>query len=178
MMRLVFACLIAGAIFTAQPAFAQAPQAAANAAPAAKLIQKFDNWQVFLHEGQGEKICFAAAQPKTMEPKAAKRGPVFLYLTTWAKDNIRNEISVKLGYAIKANSSPVIAIGKDQFELYPKDDKAFMRDPGEERKLLDAMKKGATLTVKGVSARGTATTDQYSLAGLSAAMQQMASSCP
>jgi invasion protein IalB len=177
MTRLVSACLAAAFICTAAPAFAQTPPAAAPA-PAAKLVQKFDNWQVFVHEGPGDKICFAAAQPKSMEPKAAKRGPVFFYLTTWAKDNVRNEISVKIGYAMKLDTSPVITIGKDQFELYPKDDKAFMRDPGEERKLLDAMKKGTTLTVKGVSARGTATTDQYSLGGLSAALSQLATSCP
>lgn len=176
-MRLVSACLTAASICAATSVFAQTAPAA-NTAVAAKLVQKFDDWQVFIHEGPGEKICFAASQPKSMEPKAAKRGPVFFYLTTWAKDNIRNEISVKIGYAFKTDTSPVIIIGKDQFELYPKDDKAFMRDPGEERKLLDAMKKGTTLTVKGVSARGTATTDQYSLSGLSAALSQLATSCP
>jgi invasion protein IalB len=176
-MRLVSACLTTALLCLGTPSFAQSPMAA-NPAPGAKLVQKFDNWQVYVHEGQGEKICFAVSQPKAFEPKTAKRGPVFFYLTTWAKDNVRNEISVKIGYPMKADTSPVITIGKDQFELYPKDDKAFMRDPGEERKLLDAMKKGTTLTIKGVSARGTATTDHYSLAGLTAALTQLAASCP
>jgi invasion protein IalB len=176
-MRLVSAYLTIALLCLGTPALAQAPTAA-NPALAAKLVQKFDNWQVYMYDGQGEKMCFAVSQPKVMEPKAAKRGPVFLYLTTWAKDNVRNEISVKIGYSMKTDTSPVISIGKDQFELYPKDDKAFMRDPGDERKLLDAMKKGTTLTVKAVSARGTATSDQYSLAGLTAALAQLAASCP
>lgn len=174
MMRLVSACLTAGVIFAAVPTSAQTAQTPQTA----KLLQKFENWQVFLHESGGDKVCFAAAQPKAMEPKTAKRDPVFFYLTTWAKDGVRNEISVKLGYTLKVDSKPVIAIGTEKFELYPKGDKAFMRDPGEERKLLDAMKKGSNLTVSGLSSRGTATSDQYSLTGLSAALTHMGTACP
>jgi hypothetical protein len=173
-MRLVSACLTAGVIFTSISALAQPTQTVQTA----KLLQKFENWQVFLHETPAEKVCFAATQPASMEPKTAKRDPVFFYLTTWAKDGIRNEISVKVGYPQKPDSTPMIIIGTEQFALYPKGDKAFLHDPAQERKLLDAMKKGTTLTVKGTSARGTVTTDQYSLAGLSAALTQLGTACP
>lgn len=166
-MHLASACLAAGLILAASPAYAQT----------AKLLQKYDDWQVFLHETKDEKVCFAASAPKDMEPKTAKRGPVFFYLTTWQKDGVRNEVSVKVGYSIKPDSSPVVVIGTDEFQLYPKDDKAFMRDPGDERKLVDAMRKSANMTVKGTSARGTNTTDQYSLKGLSAALKQLETAC-
>lgn len=166
-MHLALAALAAGLIFAGAPAMAQT----------AKLLQKFDDWQVFLHETKDEKVCFAAAAPKDMEPKTAKRGSVFFYLTTWQKDGVRNEVSVKVGYSLKADSIPVVAIGPDEFQLYPKDDKAFMRDPAEERRLLDIMRKGQTLTVKGTSSRGTSTTDQYSLKGLGAALKQVETTC-
>ena len=166
-MHLASACIATALILVGAPAFAQT----------AKLLQKFDDWQVFLHETKDEKVCFAAAAPKDMEPKTAKRGPVFFYLTTWAKDGVRNEVSVKVGYAIKPDSTPVVAIGTDEYQLYAKDDKAFMRDPAEERRLLDSMRKGQTLTVKGVSLRGTNTTDQYSLKGLASALKQVETSC-
>jgi invasion protein IalB len=166
-MRLASACLAAGLILAASPAFAQT----------AKPLQKFDDWQVYLHETKDEKVCFAASAPSSMEPKAAKRGSVYFYLTTWQKDGVRNEVSVKLGYTLKADAVPTVAVGTEEFQLYPKDDKAFMRDPGEERKLVEAMRKGATVTVKGTSARGTNTTDQYSLKGLGAALKQIETSC-
>jgi invasion protein IalB len=166
-MHLASACLAAGLILAGTPAFAQT----------AKLLQKYDDWQVFLHETKDEKVCFAASAPKEMEPKAAKRGAVFFYLTTWQKDGVRNEVSVKVGYSFKPDSTPTVAIGTDEFQLYPKEDKAFMRDPAEERKLLDAMRKAPSLTVKGTSARGTNTTDSYSLKGLSAALKQMETAC-
>lgn len=166
-MHLASAILAAGLIFAGAPSMAQT----------AKLLQKFDDWQVFLHETKEEKVCFAAAAPKDMEPKSAKRGSVFFYLTTWQKDGVRNEVSVKVGYALKTDSTPVVAVGTDEFQLYPKDDKAFMRDPAEERRLLDSMRKGQTLTVKGTSSRGTSTTDQYSLKGLAAALKQVETTC-
>jgi invasion protein IalB len=166
-MHLASACLAAGLILAGTPAFAQT----------AKLLQKYDDWQVFLHETKDEKVCFAASAPKEMKPDTAKRGAVYFYLTTWQKDGVRNEISVKVGYSIKPDSSPTVAVGDTEFQLYPKDDKAFMRDPGDERKLLDAMRKNANMTVKGTSARGTNTTDQYSLKGLSNALKQLETAC-
>ena len=137
-MRSVVMGLVAGMLLAVSPACAQN----------AKLVQTFENWQVFVHEAQGDKVCFAASQPKNMEPKTAKRGPVYFYLTTWAKDGVRNEVSVKLGYPLKPDGDTTIVIGSTEFKLFPKDDKGFMKDPAEERKLLDAMKKGTTLTVK------------------------------
>jgi hypothetical protein len=167
-MRLASVCLAVGLALAASPACAQN----------AKLVQTFENWQVFVHDAPGDKVCFAAAQPKSMEPKTAKRGPVYLYLTTWQKDGVRNEVSVKLGYPIKPDAKTSMVVGTLEFELYPKDDKGFLKDPAEERKLLDAMKKATTVTVKGVSGRGTATVDQYELAGIGAALTELASVCP
>ena len=167
-MRLASACLAAGLICAASPAFPQT----------AKLLKTFDDWQVFVHEANNEKVCFAASAPKEMSPKGVNRGSVFLYLTTWQKDGVRNELSVKVGYTLKSDSTPTISVGSDDFQLYPKDDKAFMRDPADERKLVDAMRKGSSLTIKGVSTRGTATEDKYSLIGLSAALEQVGQACP
>ncbi len=167
-MRLASACMAAGLICAAPSAYAQT----------AKLLKTFDDWQVFIHEAKDEKVCFAASAPKEMAPKGVNRGSVFLYLTTWAKDGVRNEFSVKVGYTLKPESTPVVAVGSDQFQLYPKDDKAFMRDPAEERKLIETMRKGSDLSVKGVSSRGTETTDKYSLKGLGAALSHVETSCP
>lgn len=167
-MRLASACLAAGLTFAATPAFAQT----------AKLLKTFDDWQVFVHEANNEKVCFAASAPKETLPKGVNRGSIFLYLTTWQKDGVRNELSVKVGYTLKADSTPTVSVGAEEFQLYPKDDKAFMRDPAEERKLVDAMRKGANLKMKGVSTRGTNTEDTYSLNGLTAALEHVAQACP
>jgi hypothetical protein len=167
-MRRASVCLAAIMLCIASPAFAQT----------AKLLKTFDDWQVFVHEANNEKVCFAATAPKESTPKGATRGSIFLYLTTWQKDGVKNEVSVKIGYTFKPESTPTVAIGSQKFDLYPKDDKAFMRDPGDERKLVDAMRKGSSLEVTGVSARGTSTEDKYSLRGLSAALKHVEDNCP
>lgn len=167
-MRLASACLAAGLMCAVSPVHAQT----------AKLLKTFDDWQVFVHEADSEKVCFAASAPKELLPKGVNRGSVFLYLTTWQKDGVRNELSVKLGYTLKPESTPLAAVGTEEFQLYPKDDKAFMRDPAEERKLLEAMRKGADMLVKGLSARGTNTEDKYSLRGLTAALNHVETACP
>jgi hypothetical protein len=167
-MRLASACIAAGLLIAASPAFSQT----------AKLLKTFNDWQVFVHEANDEKVCFAASAPKDISPKGVNRGSIFLYLTTWQKDGVKNELSVKVGYTFKPESTPTVAVGSDQFELYPKDDKAFMRDPAEERKLVDAMRAGSTMTVKGESSRGTNTVDKYSLIGLTAALNHVAEVCP
>lgn len=167
-MRLASACIAAGLLIAASPAFAQT----------AKLLKTFRDWQVFVHEANDEKVCFAASAPKSTSPRGVNRGSIFLYLTTWQKDGVKNELSVKVGYTFKPESTPIVAVGSDSFQLYPKDDKAFMRDPAEERKLVDAMRKGSTLTIKGESSRGTSTEDKYSLFGLTAALNHVEQVCP
>lgn len=167
-MRLATACLAAGLICAAMPASAQT----------AKLLKTFNDWQVFVHEANSEKVCFAASAPTSSTPKGVNRGSIFLYLTTWQKDKVRNEVSVKVGYTLQPDSAPVVVIGSQEYELYPKDDKAFMRDPDEEQKLVTAMRAGSNLTMKGVSSRGTNTEDSYSLIGLTAALNEVEKECP
>jgi len=167
-MRLASACLAVIFLCATSPANAQT----------AKLVKTFDDWQVFVHEADEEKVCFAASAPTDMSPKGVNRGSVFLYLTTWQKDGVKNEVSVKVGYTFEEDSTPTVSVGSQSWDLYPKDDKAFMRDPAEERKLVDAMKAGATLTMKGLSNRGTDTEDEYSLIGLTASLNHVEQICP
>lgn len=171
----------------ATPATPQVKKPAPGAAPAtaatpaetkARLLEKIKDWTIFIHEGQGGRICFAASVPSDMQPKAAKRTPVIFYLTTWQKDGIRNEVSVKQGYSLKANTPATVTVGKQDFKLTPEDDKAFVKEPADERKLITAMSGGGSMVVKAVSAKGTATVDQYSLAGLPEAIQKIQEACP
>lgn len=166
-MRIASAIFAAAVVLAASPAYAQT----------AKLLDTFRDWQVFVHEANDEKVCFAASPPQQKQPAGVNRGSVFLYLTTWKKDDVSNEVSIKVGYTFKPESVPVVTVGSETFELYAKDDKAFMRDPAEERKLIDAMRRGSSLTMTGLSSRGTKTEDTYSLYGLTAALGQVEKAC-
>ncbi len=158
------------------------PPAAKKPAPAvlevkAKLLERIGDWAIHVYEGADGRVCFAASAPTDMKPKTAKRTHVIFYVTTWQKEGIQNEVSVRQGYALKANSAAVTAGGQD-FLLSTEEDKAYPKTPADEQKLLAAMAAGGPITVKATSAKGTVTTDQYSAEGLTRAVQKMKEACP
>lgn len=150
----------------------------AVAAQGANRLGAFGDWTVNATPDAASKTCFAASQPTQKEPAGANRAPVVLYISAWPKDGVKSEISVKLGYRIKGGSDVTVIVGTATYSLFPKDDRAFVADATQELKLLDEMKKGAKMVVQATSERGTATTDTYSLAGLTQAMKSLAEACP
>lgn len=155
-----------------------APGAAQTAEPGSVRTGTFGDW--FVHENAGDepKICFAASQPKSKEPAGANRSRIVLYVSAWPKEGVKSEVSIKLGYPIKPDSPVAVTVGDAEFELFPDQDRAYVADATEELKLVEAMKKGSTLVVKATSARGTLTTDTYSLLGLGRALEAVAVACP
>jgi hypothetical protein len=142
-----------------------------------KSIGTFSSWTAFTHGEAASLLCFATAQPTKQEPTNAKRNPAFIYVSSWPKDGVKAEVSVRIGYAVRKDSDVTVAVGTSSFKLFGSGDRAYVADATEELKLLEAMRKGSTLVVRGTSERGTATTDTYSLAGISQALQAVATSC-
>jgi invasion protein IalB len=152
----------------------------ADAAPAqtVDLVSTEGSWSLYADKATPKHVCFIAAQPQSAEPKGANRGPIYFYISAWPKDGIKTEPSIKVGYAIAAGKDMTVTIGADTFKLFPKGDRAFVSDPTEELKLIEAMKVGETAVVQATSARGTSTTDTYALTGIAGALQKLAETCP
>jgi hypothetical protein len=149
----------------------------AGMAQSVKTIGTYSSWTSFTHGEAPSLLCFATAQPAKQEPANAKRDPAFVYVSSWPKDGVKAEISVKIGYALRKGSDVTLAVGSSNFKLFANGDRAYVADATEELKLLEAMRKGSTMTVQGTSDRGTSTTDTYSLAGISQALQAVATNC-
>lgn len=139
---------------------------------------KFGDWRLVTTEAGGSKLCFIASEPKEMQPQGANRDKVVFYVSAWPKDGVKAEVSVLLGYPGKRATDGAITVGTATFKMQHRDDKGFVLDPTQELKLIDAMKKGSRMQVQGISERGTATTDTYSLSGMEKALQALAASCP
>lgn len=158
------ACVLATVNVT--PAFAQE----------VALLEKFNDWSAYAATGS-PKVCFAVAKPKEINPKAVKRGPIFFYISRWPGDNVVEEVSVKMGYPFSEGAKATATVGGAKFELFTKDEGAFVEKPDQESKLIEAMKTGSTMKVDGRSVRGTNTSDTYSLKGLSEALERAAKEC-
>jgi invasion protein IalB len=169
-----------------KPAGAPAKPAATAAAPAAAagdaqptLLGQYGDWGAYTASPGGNKVCFALAKPKTTktEPEGRKRDPSYVFVSTRPADKVKNEVSVIIGYPFKTNSDATAEVGTAKFAMYTQNDGAWIKNVGEEARMVDAMRKGADLTVKGTSGRGTQSTDQYSLKGLAQALDKIEQEC-
>ena len=150
-------------------------------AAAPELIGKFDDWAVYKTSGADGTVCYALAQPKATQPANVRRDPIFFLISTWPTKSVQGEPSIVAGYPYREGSRASVEIGSDKFEFYTQnegtDGGAWMKEPTEEQRLLDAMRRGASMVVKGTSRRGTLTIDNYSLKGISAALDKLAAGC-
>jgi uracil-DNA glycosylase len=143
------------------------------AAQTGKWLATFSDWSSYMAEEPKGKICFAASQPKSQEPKNLNREPPFFYISAWPREGVKSEVSIKIGYPFKKGSEATVTVGSTAFKLFTQNDRAFVGDAAQEQKLIEAMKKGSTMQVQGTSERGTMVTDTFSLSGLAQAMQSL-----
>ncbi|HXJ03217.1 MAG TPA: invasion associated locus B family protein [Micropepsaceae bacterium] len=160
-------------------AIASGAAMAAEEKPA--LLGSFRDWHVYQTGKGANRLCYALSQPKDTSPKDAKRDSPFFLISTWPGRKVRNEPSVVPGYQYKDGAKTDVQVGSDKFSFFTKNDGsaggAWMEDAKDEKRLIDSMKKGADMSVTGISSRGTMTHDNYSLAGISAALDKLDSSC-
>jgi invasion protein IalB len=143
------------------------------------LLGQYGDWGAYAASPGGAKVCFALAKPKTAktDPPGRKRDQAYLFVTSRPAENVRNEVSVMIGYPFKTSSDATAEIGTTKFAMYTLNDGAWIKNVAEEARLVDAMRKGSELTVKGTSGRGTLSTDQYSLKGLAQALDKIEQEC-
>jgi hypothetical protein len=143
------------------------------------LLGQFGDWGAYTASPEGKKICFAIAKPGTAETKPADRprNQPYMFISTRPADKVANEVSVIVGYPFKTSSEASIDVGSTTFALYTQGDGAWIKNAAEETHMVDAMRQGENAVVKGMSSRGTQSTDTYSLKGLSEALDRVAQEC-
>jgi hypothetical protein len=160
---------------------APATEAAAPAAGGAKptLLAQYGDWGAYTASPGGKKICFAIAKPATSEitPAGKTRNPPYMFIASRPADKVSNEVSIIIGYPFKPNSDATIAVGSSSFALYTQQDGAWIKNATEEAQLIEAMRSGQNAVVKGTSAKGTRSTDIFSLKGLAQAVDRTDQDC-
>jgi hypothetical protein len=200
-MRGILTALVAGALACGMTPLAQAQSASPKAAkgpakppPAVKpeaaaaaaaggveptLIGQFGTWGAYTATPNGKKVCFALAKPSSSKtnPPNRPRDPAYAFVSTRPAEKVTNEVSVMIGYTLKPGSESTLEVGGAAYAMYTQGDGLWIKNAAEEERMVDAMRKAADVTVKGVSAKGTETTDTFSLKGLSQALDKLAQDC-
>lgn len=181
---LLAGCL--GAMFLASAAQAQQQRgrpAAAAAAPAAAgqgqamLLETAGKWQAFSSQQGRSKVCYALSKAESRLPANLKDVEGLLFVATRPAEGVRNEISFVMNFDLKEDVEHQAIIGSERYALVAKGQNMWLKNPAEEPRMLESLRKGAGLEVKGTSKRGNPTSDKYSLAGMSQTVKRAEDAC-
>ncbi|WP_298107467.1 invasion associated locus B family protein [Bradyrhizobium sp.] len=163
---------------SSKPTTARAEPAVAGSSEPT-LIGQFGTWGAYMAMPNGKKVCFALAKPSSSKtnPPNRPRDPAYAFISTRPAEKVVNEVSIMIGYTLKPGSESTLEVGGASYAMYTQGDGLWIKNAAEEERMVEAMRKAADITVRGVSARGTETTDVFSLKGLSQALDRVAQDC-
>lgn len=166
-------------LFTAA-ALCMGASAPAMAEPA-NLLGVFGNWSAF-SSGTGSSLtCYALSKPRATQPRAAKRGSIYLMVSDWPSRKVKAEPQIVYGYQAKEGGAAALGVGPEKFSFFirnnGKDGSAWLQQLNDNPRLVSAMSGGVSAVASGVSSKGTKTSDTYSLSGFNDAMAKVHAAC-
>lgn len=141
-------------------------------------LASYGDWWVFLALTGNSRTCYTLAAPKERAPSGLNRDPAYVFISNRPSENVRQEISMIMGFPVKEGAAARAEIGGNSFDLVAKGASVWIKNQAEERHFVEALKKGSKLIVKAPSQKGNVTIDSYSLAGLSQALERVEKECP
>ena len=163
----------------AKPAQAPAKQEAPAATAGSTPLGQSGDWGIYVAGAGPTKQCYAAAKPADRAPGNLQRDPAYFFISTRPAENVRNEISIIMGFPVKADKpAPEIQVGTEKFVMASQGPHLWVKEAARNNALVEAMRRGTKLTIKATSMRGNLTTDTYSLAGIGGALDRIKKECP
>lgn len=151
--------------------------AGAALAQEATSLGTFDNWSAWQGSDANGVICYISSQPQDAQPTNVNRDPIYFLIIHRKGLGTRNEVQTLVGYPLQEGSTPTASIDGKSYPMVIEGSAAWLASTGDENAFVDGMKRGSEMVVKGLSTRGTNTTDTYSLIGVTAAMAAIDKAC-
>jgi len=162
----ILACTIAAGLVTAMgTASAQTPQ----------RIGQFKDWGAISYQGSNGKVCYAVSVPTSKQPTSVNHGDNFFVVTQRGSANVSYEPQFIAGYTLREGSKVSVTVDGKPFSFFSKDNTAWTENAAQDPQIVAAMKAGSRMIVKATSRRGTDTTYEYSLSGVTAALDAIKS---
>ncbi len=144
---------------------------------AIERLGDFTDWSAYRFVEGDQPACYVASRPKTAVGDYETRGKISAMVSHRPSAKRIDEVSLIGGYVYKVDNPVEVAVGAKRWSFFSEGDKAWAPTPEEDRALVQAMKSGSRMVVKGTSSRGTLTTDTYSLLGFSKAYAAIGKAC-
>ena len=118
--------------------------------------------------------CYIGSIPIKEEGDYQQRGDTYLIVYRINKQP-EATIQINAGYEYAEKEIVEIIIDQTSFELFSQGDSAWSKNQDDD--IIFAMKKGKNMIVRGISSRGTLTTDTYTLIGFTSAYNKLKKDC-
>lgn len=174
MQRFAF-LLVAGLLLS--PQAARAAEGSATPDQGISRLGGAQGWEAYADTVMGAKICYLIGKPSKSEPAGAKRSAIFASVTHRPGEKRLNEVSFTSGYLFKEGSEAELTIDGRKFSLFTDKEGAWTHDAATDKAVVEAMVKGRQAIITGTSARGTATTDTYTLDGFTQTLAEIDKAC-
>ncbi len=148
------------------------------------MVDSETDWSVYVADSPKE--CFIVSKPTDWSAQrdgqavTVRRGDIRFYISIIPSEQISGEPAFLAGYPLSQDSPVEMKIKDTTISLYPNAEVsaeyAWPRTD-DDSVLIDAMRGGAEAIVVGKSARGTITTDTFSLIGFTAAFEKAKEMC-
>jgi hypothetical protein len=142
------------------------------------FVAAYRDWGLFTYDDGERELCFITSEPKQQDGNYERRGPPAVLVTRLPSEPELDEVSVQSGYTYEEGSDvEVVVDGEARFSLFTQGEYAWTRGPEDDDALIEEMKAGLEMTVRGTSTLGTYSLDTYSLLGFTAAYEAMDRTC-
>ncbi|WP_425416678.1 invasion associated locus B family protein [Oricola indica] len=135
-------------------------------------IGDYNDWSAFSYNSGGSKVCYTLSVPipGSEKPSGVNHGTNFFIVTQRTNQNVSYEPQFMADYSLQDASKVTVTIGDQSFTFFTKEKSAWAENAAQEPALVAAMKAGSKMTVTATSARGTNTSYDYSLSGVTASL--------
>ncbi|VAV87483.1 hypothetical protein MNBD_ALPHA06-195 [hydrothermal vent metagenome] len=142
-----------------------------------KLHTTIKDWGVFTRKVDGDTLCYVRSFATDKSPQSVNHGDVAFFVGTWKSGAAFEQPSMMSGYSFMTKTPPKAKIGNRTITMFSAGQEAFIESEKDEKLLVRSMRKGSRLRVEAMSARGTATTYEFSLSGITAALKKADALC-
>jgi Invasion associated locus B (IalB) protein len=148
------------------------------AAQSPQFLGTYRDWNVYKFTDGDQTICYIASEPKKQEGNYTRRDRPALLVTRRPGSRVVDEVSVQPGYSYLDGSQVEVEVDDNRdFELFTRGEHAWTKSEQADKELIQAMRGGSDMTVRGTSIKETFSLDTYSLLGFTAAYEAMTEAC-
>jgi invasion protein IalB len=139
----------------------------------------FGDWYALTQDEGKTKLCYMVAAPTHSLGEVANRGDVALMITHQAGGKVRDQVSIIMGFEPHKTKVTKVKVDKGSNVLMRviDGDRVWIKEANVDRQLVGKMKNGNNLIVTGMTAKGVATQDTFSLSGFSRAYAAIGKAC-